>query len=247
MKQQFHRLFPVAMVTFFGVVIVQIGYKTLRRGRITYAPEVGPAEIFSPEHRAAEFWTLSAGMLSVAVLLFIVAALLLFRFFRCKASGTPNRVSLVVAAFVRRSRLHRLGSILNLVCVLLSFWTGYAAMVPHRLADANPDAIFCTVALLGMIGLSFGAVAYSISGAGQQTLRRPSLRRFSMDWWHDPLQCLFMSCGAAAGMALGAALRLPGTSSTGFWMFMFFLCLFLGLLIGQVGVYIVHRERISKT
>jgi len=34
---------------------------------------------------------------------------------------------------------------------------------------------------------------------------------------------------------------------TGFWMFMFFVCLFLGLLIGQLAAYAVHRERTTKT
>jgi hypothetical protein len=29
-------------------------------------------------------------------------------------------------------------------------------------------------------------------------------------------------------------------------MFIFFLCLFLGLLIGQFGVFSVHRARITK-
>ena len=247
MKQQFHRLFPVVMLTFFGVVILQFGYEMLRRGSITYAPEVGPAEIFSPEHRAAEFWALSAGMLSVGVLLFIVAAFLLFRFFCGTAPGILNRVSSTVAAFARSTRLHRLGPILNVVLVLLSLWTGYAEMAPDQLLHKNPDAIFCTSVLLGTIVFSFGTAAYSISGAGEKTLRRPSLRRFSINWWHDPLQCLFLSCGFAGAMAVGAALRLPRTSSTGFWMFMSFLCLFPGLLIGKLGVYIVHRERIGKT
>ncbi len=137
--------------------------------------------------------------------------------------------------------------VLNIALLGLSVWTGYSEMAPDRLAHSNPDAIFCTITLLGMIGLSFGTVAYSISGGGQQALRRPSLRRFSIDWWHDPLQCLFVSCCFAGGMVLGATFRLSGTSSTGFWMFIFFLCLFLGLLVGQVGVYFVHRERIAKT
>jgi hypothetical protein len=58
---------------------------------------------------------------------------------------------------------------------------------------------------------------------------------------------LFLSCCFAGAMALGAAFRVPGSSVTGFWMFMFFVCLFLGLLIGQLAVYSVHRERITKT
>jgi hypothetical protein len=235
------------MLTFFGVVMAQIGYETLRRGSITYTPEVGPAEILSPDHRAATFWGLSAGLFMLGVLLLIIAAYLLVRFFRGMPPGGPNQVSLVVGAFMKRTRLERLGPILNVVFVLLSLWTGYAEMAPDRRVHMNPDAIFCTIVLLGTIGFSFGTVAYSISGAGQQTLRRPSLRRFTVDWWHDPLQCLFLSCGFAAAMALGAAFRLPGTSITGFWTFMFFLCLFLGLLIGQLGVYLVHRERITNT
>ena len=48
-------------------------------------------------------------------------------------------------------------------------------------------------------------------------------------------------------MALGAAFRLRATTQTGFWMFMFFLCMFLGLLIGQPAVYKVYRERIVET
>ena len=46
-------------------------------------------------------------------------------------------------------------------------------------------------------------------------------------------------------MAVGAAFRLPGTSQSGFWMFMFFLSIFAGLLIGQFAVYGVYRERIE--
>jgi hypothetical protein len=136
--------------------------------------------------------------------------------------------------------------VLNIVLLGLSVWTGYGEMAPDLLSRKNPDAIFCTIAFVAMIGASFAAVAYSISGAGQQTLRRPSLSRFSIDWWHDPLQCLFLSCAFTGGMALGAAIRLPGTSTTGFWEFMFFLCLFAGLLIGQLGVYLVYRERIAE-
>jgi len=47
-------------------------------------------------------------------------------------------------------------------------------------------------------------------------------------------------------MALGAALHLPGTTITGFWMFMTFLCVFIGLVVGQVIAYAVHRERLTK-
>jgi hypothetical protein len=138
-------------------------------------------------------------------------------------------------------------SLLNVALLGLSAWTGYAEMAPEKLAHSNPDVIFCTVTLVGTIAFSFAAVSYSISRARQQTLRRATWRRFSINWWHDPLQCLFLSCCFAGAMALGAAFRLPGSSVTGFWMFMFFVCLFLGLLLGQLVAYAVHHERITKT
>jgi hypothetical protein len=138
-------------------------------------------------------------------------------------------------------------SVLNVALLGLSVWTGYAEMAHGKLAHSNPDVIFCTVTLVGTIAISFAAVWYSISGARQQTLRRASWRRFSINWLRDPLQCLYLSCCFAGAMALGAALRLPGNSVTGFWMFMFFVCLFLGLLIGQLAVYSLHRESITTT
>ena len=150
-------------------------------------------------------------------------------------------------AFLSGIGSHPSWMVLNVALLLLSFWTGYAEMAPEKLAPSNLDVIFCTITLVTTVVFSFGAVWYSISGARQQTLRRASWRRFSIDWWHEPLQCLFLSCCFAGAMAVGAAFRLPGTSRTGFWMFMFFVCLFLGLLIGQLGVYSVHRDRITST
>jgi hypothetical protein len=143
--------------------------------------------------------------------------------------------------------MSRLWPALNIVLVGLSVWTGYAEMAPERLSHANPDIVFCTIVLVGTIVFSVGAVSYSVRGAKQSTLRRPSWRRFAFDWWHDPLQCLFLACWFTAAMAVGAALRLRGTSSTGFWMFMFFACMFLGLLIGQFVAYAVYREHIAET
>jgi len=136
---------------------------------------------------------------------------------------------------------------LNLVSIGLSVWIGYAEMEPQRLSQANPDAVFFTSVLLTMIFFPVATVWYSIRFEKQTTLHRPSWRRFGRDWWHDPLQCLFFTCWCTGAMVLGAALRLRGTSQTGFWMFMFFVAMFLGLLIGQVVAYIVFREHIAET
>jgi len=82
-------------------------------------------------------------------------------------------------------------SLLNVALLGFSVWTGYSEMAPEKLAHSNPDVIFCTVTLVGTIAFSFAAVWYSISGARQQTLCRASRRRFSINWWHDPLQWPF--------------------------------------------------------
>jgi len=108
--------------------------------------------------------------------------------------------------------MRRLGIALNIALIGLSVSTGYSEMERENLRQANPDAIFCTIVFVTMILFSLGSVWYSISGAKQTTLRRPSWRRFSIDWWHDPLQCLFGSCCVTGAMAVGAAFRLTGAS-----------------------------------
>jgi hypothetical protein len=135
----------------------------------------------------------------------------------------------------------------NLALIWLSVWTGYSEMEPERLSHANPDVVFCTLAFVTMILLSFGSVWYFLRRTKGALLRRPSWRRFSIDWWRDPLQCLCFMCSFMGAGALGAAFRLPGTSQTGFWMFMFFVSMFFGLLIGQFAVYAVYRENIQQT
>jgi hypothetical protein len=244
MKNKFDRLFPAVMLAFFGVVFIQLGFATLKRGSIKYIPQDGPAEIFSPVHGATVFWALSAGMCVLGMLLLIVAGYVLLRFFRGGRPGASNWMS-SLRAFM--SRTHRLWAILNLALVLLALWTGYAEMAPERLVHTNPDIIFCSVVFITMLFFPFATVWYSLRGAGQTTLCRPSWRRFSIDCWHDPLQCLFLGCTFMGAAAVGAAIRLPGTSQTGFWMFMFFLCMFFGLLIGQLAVYAIYRERIQQT
>jgi hypothetical protein len=136
---------------------------------------------------------------------------------------------------------------LNVVSIGLSVGIGYTEMEPERLSQANPDAVFFTSVLLTMIFFPVATVWYSIRHEKQTTLRRPSWRRWSIDWWRDPLQSLFSASWFTGAMVVGAALRLRGTSQTGFWMFMFFVAMFLGLLIGQVVAYLVFREHIAET
>jgi hypothetical protein len=135
----------------------------------------------------------------------------------------------------------------NVLLIGLSVLMGYYEMEPQQLSKANPDAVFCTSVLLSAIFFSIATVAYSIHGEKQSSLRRPSWRRWSIDWWHDPLQCLFSASWFTGAMVVGAALHLRGTSETGFWMFMFFASMLLGLLIGQMIAYAVYRKHIGET
>ena len=140
--------------------------------------------------------------------------------------------------------MQRYAPLINLALFVLSVWTGYGALEADTLRGTNPDKYLCIAVLVIMPFFAFGAV--SIFGASHSTLPRPSWRRVTFSWWRDPLQSLFISTYAVGGMALGAALHLRGTTSTGFWMFMVFVCMFIGLIVGQVFAYAYHRARITE-
>jgi hypothetical protein len=138
----------------------------------------------------------------------------------------------------------RAAPLINLALLLLSVWTGYGSLNPDALRGTNPDKYLCAAVLVMMPIFAFGAV--SIFGAKHTTLSLPSWRRFSINWWRDPLQCLFLTTCFVGGMAVGAALHLAATTSTGFWMFATFFCMFIGLIVGQVIAYAFHRARLTK-
>jgi len=141
----------------------------------------------------------------------------------------------------------RISAAVNIILIVGSVWTGYSEMAPERLAHENPDALFCALVLVGSTLFSLGVVWHSSRWSRRAMLRRASLRRFSIDWWHDPLQCLFLTCLFMGAAAIGAALRLPASSATGFWLFMSFVCAFLGLFTGQLIAYAIYREHIVET
>jgi len=152
--------------------------------------------------------------------------------------------SWTVSRLLSASRMKHVATILNSVLVALSGWGGYRAMSPENLLHMNPDWIFCSVIFVTVPLFVLVIVQYSISRKKQTALRRPAWDRFSINWWHDPLQCLFLSTFLCASTVCGSALRLFGTSSTGVWTFISYLSTLWGLLIGQYLVYRLHRERI---
>ena len=138
------------------------------------------------------------------------------------------------------------GKIINFAFMAGAISGGFSEMAPEKLLHTNPDWIFCSIILVIMPLGAIGIVQYSISIWGRSTLRRPSWDRFTLNWWGDPLQCLFESTYGAAAGTIGNALRLPSTSAIGFWTFASSLAAFLGLVIGQVIVYRLHRARIVE-
>ena len=140
--------------------------------------------------------------------------------------------------------MQRFAPAVNLGLLLLSVWAGYGALDPNTLRGTNPDKYLCIAVLVLMPIFAF--VAVSIFGASHRTLPRPSWRRVTFSWWRDPLQSLFISTYAVGGMALGAALHLHGTTSTGSWMFAVLVCMFIGLIVGQVFAYAFHGSKITK-
>ena len=135
--------------------------------------------------------------------------------------------------------------VVNIIAVALAAWTGFAELAPERLVHTNPEAALCAAALIGMVLFSLLSVWLYLRRSGEPTLRRPSWQRLFLS--RDPLQHLFFICCFFGAMALGASFRLRGTSQIGFWMFMVFVSLFVGLLIGRGAVYVVYRDHIAET
>jgi hypothetical protein len=110
----------------------------------------------------------------------------------------------------------------------------------------NPDIIFCPIILVTMPLFALGTVFYSIRSKKCETFQRPSWNRNPINWWYDPLQSLFISSLAGAGLAIGSSLRLSKGNETGFWLFVSYCCMAIGLWIGQLLVYRILRARIIK-
>jgi hypothetical protein len=134
-------------------------------------------------------------------------------------------------------------SVLNVCLFGLSLWQGYASLAPEQLRHVNPDAVFCSIILLTLPLFALGTVGYSVRQWNVQKLRRPSLDRNPLNWWFDPLQSLFITTCNIAAMGVGSLLR-RATGSVAFWTVATYFCAFFGLVIGQVLVYRVYRDRV---
>jgi hypothetical protein len=177
---------------------------------------------------------------------FVVVGLILLALAFSSCFHPRQRADSASTAGANSLVMKRLWQVVNTLLMISSLYGGWAAMQPDVRRNTNPDGILCGIVFVIMLLFPLGAVSYSIFGAKQMTLRRPSWSRFSLDWWHDPLQCLFLSSCFAAGLAIGAAFHLKGTTQTGFWTFMTFCSIFGGLAIGQTFVYAAYRSRLAE-
>jgi hypothetical protein len=134
----------------------------------------------------------------------------------------------------------------NIGLIVLASVAGYRSLAPEKLQHANPDAILCGLTLVVTPLFAIGIVGYSVRRWNHDRLARPSLNRNPMNWWHDPLQSLFMTMCVMVSTVIGSAFRRPTIGSVGFWMLAAYACFALGLFIGQILVYRIYRENIVE-
>lgn len=141
--------------------------------------------------------------------------------------------------------MNEAGTILNSTLAALSLWGGYSAMSPDHL-NTNADWIFFLCCLLLSPIAPLMAVAYSVSAGKCQSLRRPSWRRFSLSWRHDPLQCLQLTIVLTAAFTLGAVFHIPFPTSAASWAFASLVALLGGFIVGRFLTYAIFRDRIQS-
>jgi len=122
---------------------------------------------------------------------------------------------------------------MNIALVALALLGGYESLAPEKLRHTNPDAILCGLILLVMPLFAMWSVSYSIRRWNHHRLARPSLSRNPLNWWHDPLQSLFISTCIMVSTAIGSAVRRPTIGSVGFWTLAVYTCFALGLLTAR--------------
>ena len=99
--------------------------------------------------------------------------------------------------------------VINIALVALASLGGYNSLSPEKLRHTNPDGIVCGIILVDMPLFAIGSVSHSIRRWNHNRLARPSLSRNPLNWWHDPLQSLFISTCIMVFTAIGRALRHP--------------------------------------
>jgi hypothetical protein len=137
-----------------------------------------------------------------------------------------------------------LGRIANCILVAFSARGGYSMMASRDASHLDTDWIVGCITFAAMPIFALVSVQYSFSLPNQLTVRRASWKRFSLDWWRDPLQCLWLSTCVMAATDLGGVFRLLGQDPSNWCRLMPSGGSLLGLIIGLLLVHRVYRERI---
>jgi hypothetical protein len=136
---------------------------------------------------------------------------------------------------------------LNLTLIALAFVDGYNSIAPDKLRHTNPDSVACLCILLATPPFAVWMATYSIRRWKSDTLSRPSWTRNPFRWSRDPLQSLFISTFVMAAAAVGGTVKHPAFGSVGFWTLGIDSCFAVGLIVGQILVYRIYRQRIAPT
>jgi hypothetical protein len=99
--------------------------------------------------------------------------------------------------------------------------------------------------MIGAAVVAAGGPLYSVKMFTLEMIPRPSWRRGPFGLWRDPLQFLALGTLASLALGIGDLSRLPTVGGIGFWTAGSCLSMFLGLMIGQVTVYRILRNRIA--
>lgn len=94
---------------FIGVVMIYLGYSTLRIGSFRYLPRHGREHIFSTASNPAVYWAVVGGFLAVGTVLALFSILLRISFFPGDAgqSGRPEFFSIAIwLCHVRHGAAH---------------------------------------------------------------------------------------------------------------------------------------------
>jgi hypothetical protein len=140
-----------------------------------------------------------------------------------------------------------LWGIVNAIFLLLFAWLGYTGLVAERLRGTNPDLFFCIVAFVAISLITVGRLHF----AKAAIFRKPSWGRFPLNWSTDPLQAILISTCWWTGFVIGNVYRLLtsnlGADKTVLWTVLFYVSVLAGLVVGQVIVYALYKDRIEKT
>jgi hypothetical protein len=200
-------------------------------------PYIALVMFFARSHQGQPLptWLIYLGMVCVVAIIVVSRLIVLSANAKSKDKQEGPRSE--------RKSLKVVWFLVNISLVALSVRQGYASLAPEQLRHVNPDAVVCSAILLTLPLFALFTVHYSVRRCNVGKLRRPSFDRNPLNWWYDPLQSLFISTCNVAAMAVGGLLHRP-SGSVAFWMVASYFCFTFGLLIGQMLVYRVYRDRV---